>query len=73
MSAFLSKCRQQLQWVLDRPVIILVAAVVVLIFGLFRMRENNSSAGMWSIVIIAAIMFMYALGQLTGLGFSMTF
>ena len=73
MSAFLSKCRQQLRWVLDRPVIILVAAVIVLIFGLFRMRENNSSAGMWSIVVIAAIMFTYALGQSTGLGFSMTF
>ena len=73
MSAFLSKCRQQLQWVLDRPVIILVAAMIVLIFGLFRMRDNNSSAGMWGIVIVAAIMFMYALGQLTGLGFSMTF
>lgn len=73
MSAFLSKCRQQLQWLLDRPAIILVLAIVMLIFSIFRMRENNSSAGMYTIVVIAAIMFMYALGQMTGLGFSMSF
>lgn len=73
MSAFLSKCRQQIQWVTDRPIIILILAVVILLFSIFRMRENNSSAGMFTVVIIAAFMFIWALGQLTGLGFSMSF
>lgn len=73
MSAFLSKCRQQLQWVLDRPVIIMILAVLILLFSIFRMRENNSSAGMFTVVIIAAFMFIWALGQMTGLGFGMSF
>lgn len=73
MSAFLSKCRQQLQWVLDRPVIIMILAILILLFSIFRMRENNSSAGMFTIVIIATFMFIWALGQMTGLGFGMSF
>lgn len=73
MSAFVSKCKQQIQWVADKPVLVLIIAVVILLFSLFRMRENNSSAGMYMIVVIAAFLFIWALGQMTGLGFSMSF
>ena len=73
MSAFVSRCKQQIQWVADKPVLVLIIAVVILLFSLFRMRENNSSAGMYTIVVIAAFLFIWALGQMTGLGFSMSF
>lgn len=73
MSAFVSKCKQQIQWVADKPVLVLIIAIVILLFSLFRMRENNSSAGMYMIVVIAAFLFIWALGQMTGLGFSMSF
>lgn len=73
MSAFVSRCKQQIQWVADKPVLVLIIAVVILLFSLFRMRENNSSAGMYMIVVIAAFLFIWALGQMTGLGFSMSF
>lgn len=73
MSAFVSRCKQQIQWIADKPVLVLIIAVVILLFSLFRMRENNSSAGMYMIVVIAAFLFIWALGQMTGLGFSMSF
>lgn len=73
MSAFVSRCKQQIQWIADKPVLVLIIAIVILLFSLFRMRENNSSAGMYTIVIIAAFLFIWALGQMTGLGFSMSF
>jgi amino acid transporter len=73
MSAFVSRCKQQIQWIADKPVLVLLIAVVILLFSLFRMRENNSSAGMYTIVVIAAFLFIWALGQMTGLGFGMSF
>lgn len=73
MSAFVSRCKQQIQWIADKPVLVLIIAVVILLFSLFRMRENNSSAGMYMVVVIAAFLFIWALGQMTGLGFSMSF
>lgn len=73
MSAFVSRCKQQIQWIADKPVLVLIIAVVILLFSLFRMRENNSSAGMYTIVVIAAFLFIWDLGQMTGLGFSMSF
>ncbi len=73
MSAFVSRCKQQIQWIADKPVLVLIIAIVILLFSLFRMRENNSSAGMYAIVVIAAFLFIWALGQMTGLGFGMSF
>lgn len=73
MSAFVSRCKQQIQWIADKPVLVLIIAIVILLFSLFRMRENNSSAGMYTIVVIAAFLFIWALGQMTGLGFGMSF
>lgn len=73
MSAFVSRCKQQIQWITDKPVLVLIIAIVILLFSIFRMRENNSSAGMYTIVVIAAFLFIWALGQMTGLGFGMSF
>lgn len=73
MSAFVSRCKQQIQWIADKPVLVLIIAIVILLFSLFRMRENNSSSGMYTIVVIAAFLFIWALGQMTGLGFGMSF
>lgn len=73
MSAFVSRCKQQIQWIADKPVLVLIIAIVILLLSLFRMRENNSSAGMYTIVVIAAFLFIWALGQMTGLGFGMSF
>lgn len=73
MSAFVSRCKQQIQWIADKPVLVLIIAIVILLFSIFRMRENNSSAGMYTIVVIAAFLFIWALGQMTGLGFGMSF
>lgn len=73
MSAFVSRCKQQIQWIADKPVLVLIIAIVILLFSLFRMRENNSSAGMYTIVVIAAFLFIWALGQMTGLSFGMSF
>lgn len=73
MSAFISRCKQQIQWIADKPVLVLIIAIVILLFSIFRMRENNSSAGMYTIVVIAAFLFIWALGQMTGLGFGMSF
>lgn len=73
MSAFVSRCKQQIQWIADKPVLVLIIAIIILLFSIFRMRENNSSAGMYTIVVIAAFLFIWALGQMTGLGFGMSF
>lgn len=73
MSAFVSKCKQQIRWFVDKPVLVLIIAIVILLFSMFRMRENNSSAGMYTIVIIAAFLVIWSLGQMTGLGFGMSF
>ena len=61
MSAFISKCKQQIQWFIDKPALVMIIAVIILFFG------------MYTIVVIAVFLFIWALGQMTGLGFGMSF
>lgn len=68
-----SKIAQFFRFFQDYPGACIVLAFVLLLFALTKMRERNSSAGMFTIVIIAAILFMLGLGGITGLGFGMSF
>lgn len=60
-------------WFDEHPVLILLAAAIFLIFSVFRMDRENSSAGMWIVVVICVFLILYAFGQMTGLGFGMSF
>lgn len=55
------------------PLITIAIAGVMLFFCIINMRERQSSAGMWGVVIIAAALIMWGLGCLTGMGFTMSF
>lgn len=55
------------------PLVTIIIAGVILFFKIFSMDEKQSSAGSWFIIIIAVALILWALGCLTGLGFSMSF
>lgn len=62
-----------IRWLETYPVVALIIAAIILLFSLFRMQENQSSAGQWGIVLICCFLIMWALGNITGMGFSMSF
>lgn len=70
---FKSNCHQTKLWFDEHPALILVVAMVILWFTIFRMNNEKSSVGMWSIVVICVFLVLYAFGQMSGLGFGMSF
>lgn len=60
-------------WLDEHPVIILLGAAVFLCLAIFRMDKENTSAGQWAVVVICVLAILYAFGQMTGLGFGMSF
>ena len=62
-----------IRWLEEYPLVTLIIAAVILFFSIFKMSERQSSTGQWGIIVICIVLIMWALGNLTGLGFSMTF
>ena len=77
MEYYLNKAKQMVVSVIrfleEYPLITIAIAGVMLFFCIINMRERQSSAGMWVVVIIAAVLIMWGLGCLTGMGFTMSF
>lgn len=73
MDIWLSRIRQGIDLFLSNGWYCVIVAIVLLIWAFFSMRDRQSSAGTWGIVILAAALIMIGLGQITGLGFGMSF
>lgn len=70
---FKSNCYHTKLWLDEHPIFILLLAATVLIFSIFRMDKEKSSAGQWAVICVCVFLVLYALGQMTGLGFGMSF
>lgn len=55
------------------PLVTIVIAGAILFFKIFSMTDRKSSAGSWITILICAFLVLWALGCLTGLGFTMSF
>lgn len=73
VSVLMSKLAQMWRMFLSNGWYPIIVGVIVMVFALFSMSQRQSSAGSWFFVLLAAVLFIYGLGQLTGLGFSMSF
>lgn len=60
-------------WCDEHPIVLIVGAAVFLCVSIFNMEKEKTSAGQWTIICICVLVILYALGQMTGLGFDMTF
>lgn len=70
---FKANCYSTKLWFDDHPVFILLAAGIVLWVAIFRMDSEKTSVGMWAVVVICVFLVLYAFGQISGLGFGMSF
>ena len=68
-----SKLERFWRWLNRHPISLLVVSIVMMVYVVFRIREKSSSAGVFVYMIIAVFLFMIALGNFTGMGFSMSF
>lgn len=73
LSATMSRARQAFEAFISNGWYCIIVAVIVLVFAVFSMSERQSSAGSWFFIVVAVFLFMIGLGNLTGLGFSMSF
>lgn len=77
MDYFISSVKQSvgsiIRFLETYPLVTIIIAIVILFFKIFSMKEKQSSAGSWIIILIASGMIIWGLGCLTGLGFSMSF
>lgn len=73
ISVLMSKLRQFLRVFVDYPGLDIVIAIVIIFYVLWTMRERQSSSGVWFLLVIAILFFMFGLGGITGLGFGMSF
>ena len=70
---FKANCHGTKLWFDEHPVFLLLAAAIFLVLSIFRMDKEKSSAGMWIVVVASSFLVLYAFGQMTGLGFGMSF
>lgn len=70
---FKANCYATKLWFDSHPVFLILAAAIILCFSIFHMDSEKTSAGMWIIVIVCSFLILYAFGQMTGLGFGMSF
>lgn len=68
-----SKISQGIDWLARYPLVVMIVVAFILVITFLNMRERQSSAGAWGVILICAFLFMWALGNLTGLGFGMSF
>ena len=73
IGVLMSKLRQFLRVFVDYPGLDIVIAIGIIFFVLWTMRERQSSSGVWFLLVIAILFFMFGLGGITGLGFGMSF
>ena len=72
-SALYSKITRFFSSILENGGLCIVLAIVFLLYAVTVMRERKSSAGMFFVIVIAVALFMIGMGNLTGLGFGMSF
>lgn len=70
---FRANCHNTKLWFDEHPIFIIVGAFIFLFYALFTMNKENSSAVQWITVVVCAFLILYAFGQMTGLGFGMSF
>lgn len=51
----------------------IIAALVLMLFGVISMQGRRSSAGSWGIIVVAVVLFMIGMCKLTGLSMGMSF
>ena len=51
----------------------IIAALVLMLFGIISMQGRRSSAGSWGIIVVAVVLFMIGMCKLTGLSMGMSF
>lgn len=73
LSLFKTNCYHTKLWLDEHPVFILLGAMVFLCLSVFRMDKEKTSAGQWAVICICVFLVLYAFGQMTGLGFGMSF
>ena len=73
LDVFLQQCKQAFIAYISNGWYCIISAVVILIFAIFSMTDRQSSAGSWTFIVIAVVLFMMGLGNLTGMGFGMSF
>ena len=73
MASFKTKLIHAFDVFKDYPWLAIVLGVLFLIYAVAKMRERQSSAGSWVVIIIAVILFMYGLSGVTGLSLYMSF
>lgn len=67
-SYIMSRIRHWIDWFIQRPLILILLAVVIMIFAVFSMDNRKSNAGSWVFIILAVILFLMALSGMTGYG-----
>lgn len=72
-SILISKLKQFLRIFVDYPGLDIVIAIAIIFYVLWTMRERQSSSGVWFLLVVAILFFMFGLGGITGLGFGMSF
>ena len=56
-----------IRWWQAHPVAYIIVAIVMLIIAIFNMSDKKTSAGSWTIIVIAVILFMMGMFGVTGM------
>lgn len=72
-SLFKANCYHTKLWFDEHPALILIGAMIFLCLSVFNMDTQKTSAGQWFIIVVCVFLVLYAFGQMTGLGFGMSF
>lgn len=73
MDLMLERFRQLFEKFWTNGWLCILVAVILLGYGIFNAAQKNTSAGIWILILIGSVLIINGLGQLTGLGFSMSF
>lgn len=70
---FKTQVTQLIRFLNSHAYIYLILAIFLMAIAIFNMYDKNTSAGMWTILTIAIILFLIGISQLTGLSLGMSF
>ncbi len=57
----------------QHPAVFMIAGGIILFLAIARASTNESTAGMYGVVIIACILFLIGLAKMTGMSLGMSF
>lgn len=73
VAQFKSSFGECIRFLETHPFAIILIAICLILYAVMTMRSRNSAAGLVIIFAIAIGLFMWGLGCLTGMGFTMSF